>query len=207
MDRTGAMILTIIGLPFLVLGGCFAFVAGPHSAQTADRIASFNPMSAAQLGDLRPGREVLIEGRMSGRNEIYTRNYVAYVVSRCTTDSDGDTDCDVVARVTPPLRINLSQGYVNVANDSYSLADMSTVYDGDLQYDGIEPEAAVVAVGTLLPADGALQIEAEFIALGSQTSYVESLRREALTWRIIGTIFGLIGVGLLAAAVVVAIKA
>jgi spore maturation protein SpmB len=113
----------------------------------------------------------------------------------------------VVARVTPPLRINLSQGYVNVANDSYSLADMSTVYDGDLQYDGIEPEAAVVAVGTLLPADGALQIEAEFIALGSQTSYVESLRREALIWYIIGTIFGLIGVGLLAAAVVVAIKA
>jgi len=206
-NRFVLLILSAIGLPFLIIGLVFTIFLADAMNEEAARVAVLTPMSATRLSDTPPGREILVEGRVSDRNSLRFRSYVAFIVEECEIDRDGDEECRVVNRVTPPLEIALPDGPVQIANDTYSLQGMtSTAYQGDLEYSGIEAGAPVIVVGTLAPRDGSPQLQAEFIAHGTQADYIASQRIGSIVWRLFGLLFAVIGAALIIAALVLALR-
>ena len=200
-------VLLLIGGPFLLLGLAFGLWVSPSMRQEAADLALMAPATAAQLSDMAAGSRVLLEGHLSGRNRAYYQGYVAYIVDECHTDSDGDTDCDEVERVTPPLRLNASGGPVQIINQDYDLSgDIPIYYQDPFEDTGLKGEEAVIVLGALAPPDGEPKVRADYIAPGSQADQIAYLRSEATILLILGAIFGLIGAGLTAIGIVVLIR-
>lgn len=171
---------------FLFVGGALlcGVVGLFASGQAGRRVERLTPSTAIRLEDTQPGAEVLVEGRISSRNAVQASSFVAYVREERRVEDDGDTGSWAVReRVTPPLILELPDGWVQIENDDYDLVDAKTVeerYDlsepSTLRYQGLERGDSVIAVGVLVAHREHPGIEADFVARGTRERYIARRR-------------------------------
>ncbi|MBN1890027.1 MAG: hypothetical protein JW850_18670 [Thermoflexales bacterium] len=203
------LIFLLIGLGaiFLLAGLLVAWLVPALSSGQAKRIAAMTPSTMAVLQDTLAGSEVLVEGRLSDDNPVLLDSYVVYVVYECYRDSEGDRECARIREVTPPLLLALPDGTLDITNDSYEwIGTKHLVGEGDTEYGGIQVGDPVLAVGILSSVEPYPQIEAKYIALGTQAELVASLRGQSVFWRVFGVAFVIIGLSLALAGAIVAAR-
>jgi hypothetical protein len=206
-NRWVILLLTGLGSIFLLAGILVGWLVPSLSSGQADRIAAMTSSTVAALQDTRAGSEVLVEGRISDDNPALIDSYVVYVVYECLYDSEEDRECAKIREVTPPLLLALSDGIIDITNDSYEwIGTRHLVGEGDTEYGGIEIGDEVLALGILSASEPAPQIEAEFIALGTQAELVAELRGQSAFWRLFGVAFAIIGLSLALAGGIVAAR-
>ena len=182
----------ILGVLFIGGALLFGLVTWYFSNRAANRVEGLTPVTTvAALGDGQPGREILVEGHVSSRNPIQplSPGFVAYIRERreIHTDDEGTPEPGSWferQRVTPPLLLELSDGLVQIENDDYDLENGRTIEEepssfdrySDTRYKGIEIGDPVIAVGVVVEDAERLQIRADFIARGTQASYIASQR-------------------------------
>jgi hypothetical protein len=175
--------------------------------ERADRLSELEPLSAVVLADSAPGREALVEGRISRQNDIARYGLVAYSYERRERDTDGDYEWKTYRHETPPLLIDLPNGRIQVERDYdlQSLPSSNNHRNGNERYRGLKHGDAVLVVGTVARTLEIPRINAEFVAGGTRDSYIASQRNAAHIFSIIGwvvsgiglLIFGTAGVGVL----------
>ncbi|MCU0495091.1 MAG: hypothetical protein MUD01_26180 [Chloroflexaceae bacterium] len=209
----GRLFLLLFGLCFVALGvglGVFGAQAASASAARAERLT---PLSAGALGSGALGQEVLVEGVVDASNQPRFRNFVAYTMDEYQgRDNNDRQNWDERERVTPPLLIAVGNRTMQLANNNYRLEGnlvewrnsesltASTVFEeGTKRYQGLEPDATVMSIGTLVRGQNGLALQAEFIFAGNRAAYIASQQEGAFALRIVGLIFGIVG-GILALA-------
>jgi len=200
--------LPIFGVLFV--GGALVcgLVTWYSSIRAANRVKGLTPITVAALTDSQPGRQVLVEGHVSSRNPVQSEflGFVAYIREEreIHTDDEGTPSpgsWSVSARVTPPLLLELSDGLVQVENDDYDLENGTTIEEepssfdrySDTRYKGIEIGDAVIAVGVVGVEAEPPQIKADFIARGTQASYVASQRSAGVIFFVISVVVAVVG--------------
>lgn len=170
-----------------IIIGVTLLLDAPAFIKRQVRAEQLAPVSAEALLDSSPGREVLLEGRISANNPTLYRNFVAYVREEYRDEFfDGDTTQRwvEVERATPPLLITVAGGDVRLANDDYTFDTTAvtieevapTVTRGAVQARGYMANNPVVAIGHVVE-DGT--VKAEFLYSGSRADYVAEMRRVA----------------------------
>ncbi|GAB4214496.1 MAG: hypothetical protein OHK0022_53110 [Roseiflexaceae bacterium] len=206
----GGLFLLGFGLIFLAIGAGLAIFGTQQAQAAADRAERLPPLSAAALDDGQPGREVLIEGRVSERNQALFQGMVAYVRQEYRgTDDDGDARWSEDERRTPPLWIDLPGGAVKLANDTYRLESPAQQWqepggtswngftgEGTKRYQGVAAGDPVIAIGTLVDGQEGPELRAEFVHGGTRSSYIAAQRSEAAFLPWFGGLFALIGAGI-----------
>ena len=172
----------------------------PASSAHGARAEQLVPVSAAMLADSAPGREVLLEGRISSHNTKVYRDFVAYVREEYRDDTlDGTSNQHWVeaARDTPPLLVTLTDGEARIVNSDYALQSTAitveeakpTFTKGAVQSRGFVAGSPVLALGTV-GADGT--VHAEFIYAGTRAAYIDDMNRVATRSLPIGVAFLLV---------------
>jgi hypothetical protein len=194
----------------LFVGGALVcgLVTWYSSIRAANRVKGLTPITVAALTDSQPGRQVLVEGHVSSRNPVQSEflGFVAYIREKreIHTDDEGTPSpgsWSVSGRVTPPLLLELSDGLVQVENDDYDLENGTTIEEepfsfdeySDTRYQGIEIGDAVIAVGVVGADAEPPQIKADFIARGTQASYVASQRSAGVIFFVISVVVAVVG--------------
>jgi hypothetical protein len=193
------------GVPLLCLVAPMCGLLIPYTAtRDANRVERLTPAPVSILVDGEPGREVLVEGRVSSRNPARYGSYVAYIREEreINTNDEGTTTTGswrVVERVTPPLLLELSDGLVQIENSGYDLRGGKTVekkslWEQEIRYSGIEAGDHVIAVGVLFAADEPPQISAEYVYRGTQAQYVSGQRTMVVIGIVAGIVFAVAGI-------------
>ena len=190
MDRISVAALLFVGGALLC-----GLVTLYSSIRAANRVARLTPVTLAELATSQPGQEVLVEGQVSGENPLRSTSYgfVAYLREEREIENDEGTpdpgSWSVHERVTPPLLLSLSGSLVQIANDDYELLDAETIEEGPgldrysgTRYKGLKIGAPVIAVGIVAAGREAPSIEAEFIARGTQASYIARRRSGSIVF-------------------------
>jgi hypothetical protein len=211
MRRSSAIIpifLIGFGLVFLALGIFFATVGAQQASAEAARAERLRPLNIATLDDSQPGREALIEGRISDRNSALFQQFVAYVREEYRGSDDQDREQWAEdERHTPPLLIEVIDGVVPLANDNYVLDSPPHLWfesqtsrtwngftgEGTKRYRGFQAGDVALAIGILTPGSEGLELQAERVYGGTRSSYIADRRQSAVWMPRIGGIFGLIG--------------
>ncbi len=190
------LIRLFLGAIFIIVGVGVAWQLPRFIYRGANRVEVLVSITATNLEDTPVGGEVLVEGRISQRNPIQARGFVAYIAEGREVDEDGDEHWWELDRVTPPLLLELPDGVVQIENSTYGFRDIKpTVQSGDVRYEGFAIGDPVIAVGVLAWRTEPPQVTAEFIAPGTQASYVASQRNSVLLVRVVGVVFVVLGVG------------
>jgi hypothetical protein len=200
-----------LGVIFAGVGVALLFFFAPLLNQEAERVETLPSLSAAAVAAGPPGREGLLEGRISERNPTYFRSFVAYVRYEYRgQDKDGADQWVEDERVTPALWLDVPGGRVQLENNTYSLqGDLirwqaepllrwdSFSQEGTKSYRGIERGNSVLAVGTVVEGAAGHLFRAELLYRGTRTSYSEGQRSSARLVGWLGGAFSLIGLILL----------
>jgi hypothetical protein len=213
--RRGPAIIPVFligfGLIFLALGIFLATAGAQQADADAERAEQLSPLTVAALEDSRPGREVLIEGRISERNPSLFRQFVAYVREEYRGSDDDDREkWQEDERRTPPLLIEVADGTVSLANNNYALdnpphvwhdSETSRVWngftgEGTKRYRGFQAGDLALAIGTLASGSEGLELQAEQVYGGTRSSYIADRRQAAVWMPRIGGIFGLFGLAI-----------
>ena len=170
------------------------------SISAANRARELTPVTSAGLRDTEPGRDALVEARVSERNALKIHGFVAYVHEWREIDEEGEAGSwQEDARVTPPLLLELSDGLVQVGNDDYDLEDGHAIEEGDAfeepetRYRGIRVGDSVLAVGSARAGAELPELEADFIALGTRERYVARRRLGGLIFCGFSVLVGAVG--------------
>lgn len=194
LRRALSIVLLLVGSLGLCCG-IFPGVLLPmlFSAEIA-RVERLQPSSFAAFEDGAPGREVLIEGTLSPRSRTSPDGLIIYVRSVAGVDADGDRIWVEAERVQPPLLIALSGGLAQV-RDGYGLnGGLPVVVEQDaLRIEGLRAGDSVLAVGTLVQGQEGIELDADFVAVGTRQAYLDENRTAALFFSIFG--WALIGAG------------
>lgn len=199
----------------ILLGGLFvggALLCGLltwcSTIRTANRVEGFTPITRMSLlGDMTPGKQVLVEGQISQRNPIKLQDhgFVAYLrEGRAIVDSKGTPSAgnwSVSERVTPPLLIELSGGLAAITNDDYDLENGKTIEAkpsafekySDTRYSGVERGDSVIAVGVVTAHGAQPTIKADFVARGTQANYAASQRNAGVIFFVISVVVAVVG--------------
>jgi hypothetical protein len=204
----GRFFLIGFGLIFLALGIFMATTGAQQARAEADRAERLRPLTVAALDDSQPGREALIEGRISARNPQLFQQFVAYIREEYRgTDDDDREEWEEDGRRTPRLRIEVADGVVSLANDNYELDSSPHSWqeseartwngftgEGTKRYRGFWAGDAALAIGTLVRGSEGLELQAERVYGGTRSAYIAD-RQSAARWMPwVGGIFGLVGV-------------
>jgi hypothetical protein len=216
VSSMAALIVGGIGLVFL-LAGVLIFVLGTRSAD-ADRarIEGTLMADATDLDRLRPGTEVLVEGRIAASQPALFREFVAFerherevVSSFRSSPSPSPRPWSWRERKTPALRIDAAGGSVWV-RENYAMPGARDWYDPQIvdrmetRYSGLVVAERVLVVGRVVerePAEGApaadrppgREIEAELVRPGDRASYLVSIASGRTVSRWLGG--GFVGLG------------
>jgi hypothetical protein len=199
--------LPILGVFFV----CGSLLCGSltwySSNRAASRVERLTPVPVGVLEDSQPGLEVLVEGRVSSRNPVqyWPHGFVAYIREGreiYTNDKGTRTtgSWTVRERVTPPLLLELPDGLVQIGNSSYNLGNATTIEEqpsfgreSDIRYRGLKASDHVIAVGALFSTDARPQIDAEFIALGTQAEYIAGQRTGGVIICVFSVVVAIVG--------------
>lgn len=201
--------LPIFGVLFVCGALLCGLVTWYSSTRAANRVKGLTLVTTvAALGDGQPGREVLVEGHVSSRNPVQplSPGFVAYIREEreISIKDDGTRtpgSWSVRRQVTPPLLLELSDGLVQVENDDYDLENGRTIEEepssfdrySDTRYKGIEIGDAIIAVGVVVEDTERPQIKADFIARGTQASYVAGQRSAGVIFFVISIVVAAVG--------------
>lgn len=217
-DRSGLWLLLFLGGIFFVVGIAATLIFGYLFTGQAQQIESLPLSPAAALSTGPLGSQVLLEGQISRRNEKRFRSFVAYWAEefrgwKAENDNSNQAIWVEVERVTPPLRLELADGPVRVANGDYVFhsGNMGSaegpitwqdqedlVWDqsagiGTRHYTGLEVGSPVLALGAITETVEGRALRAEWLYGGTRAGYL-TRQREAvalLTW--LGSLFAVIG--------------
>jgi hypothetical protein len=208
------LMLLGMGVAFLAVGTFVVVVSARQARAEVARLEQLPPLSAAALEDQPGGTEAFVEGVVSPENRAVFRDFVAYVREELdvTTDSDGDRDetwrsdggevpglllqAGGVVRVAKGYGIALGH---HVWYDEATLGFNRRPRDGSERYHGLVAGGRVTAVGTVVDGPEGKELDAQALFGGTREEFLTSRRGVAASMRILGGIFGV--VGLLLAAV------
>ena len=200
--------LIVFGLVFLALGILLATVGARQASAQAERAERLQPLTAAALDDSQPGREALVEGRISDRNPALFQGFVAYVREEYRGSDDQDREkWEEDERRTPRLLIEVADGLVRLADERYALDSPPYTWsesqsalawngltgEGTKRYRGFRAGDPALAIGTLVSGSEGLELRAEQVYGGTRSGYIADRRQSAIWMPRIGAIFGLIG--------------
>jgi hypothetical protein len=200
--------LVIFGLLFVSIGAFMAIAGAQQAGAEAERAERLVPLTAAALEDSQPGREALIEGRISAKNAALFQAFVVYVREEYRGSDDQDREkWEEDERRTPPLLIEVADGIVQLAGDRYildrpphtwaesqsSLAWNGVTGEGTKRYRGFQAGDTATVIGTLVPGSEGMELQAERVYGGTRSSYIADRRQTAIWMPRIGALFGLIG--------------
>ena len=198
----------ILGVLFVCGALSCGLLTWYSSTRAANQVKGLTPVTVAALTDSQPGYEVLVEGHVSSRNPVQplSPGFAAYIREEreIHTDDEGTPEPGSWferQRVTPPLLLELSDGLVQIENDDYDLENGRTIEDepsffdrySDTRYKGIEIGDAVIAVGVVGADAEPPQIKADFIARGTQASYIASQRSAGVIFFVISVVVAVVG--------------
>lgn len=137
----------------------------------ADQFDQLAPLARADLLAAPADSDVLIEGRVSARNEIIGHGLVAYASERSVRDIRDDLVWVADEFVTPALVIEMAGGPITAAGNYALSGDLPAIVEGGRRWRGLAPGDEVVVLGR--PAFGNLaeQIIPAYIVRGSRQSY------------------------------------
>jgi hypothetical protein len=207
-DRPSKLIFGGMGLLFTLIGLGLGVLAPTMIYRNMQRVATLEPLSMAALSARAPGDAVLLEGRISERNETQWRGYVAYIREEYVREtgsgdnSRSDYTWETDLTVTPPLLIDLPDGSVQVANDGYGLGTrkefkVANTREGQRRFSGLQLGDPVVAFGTLRSVDDGVAIAAEVVSRGTKAQYLADERMWIYITGALGGMFLLVGLFLL----------
>jgi hypothetical protein len=205
----GPIFLVAFGLVFLAIGLFTAIVGTREASAEAARAEGLRPLTAAALDDGAPGREVLVEGRISERNPALFRQFVAYAREEYRGGDDDKDTWQEDQRSTPPLLIEVADGAVSLAKAGYvldspphtwqesqSLSWNGLTGEGTKRYRGFQAGDVVMAIGTLAAGSEGMELRAERVYGGTRSAYIAS-RRSAARWiPWLGGVFAVVGAGI-----------
>ncbi|HYF61328.1 MAG TPA: hypothetical protein VD886_00855 [Herpetosiphonaceae bacterium] len=142
----------------------------PHDA-IADQLDRLAPLTRAALLEAPAARDVLIEGRVSERNESLGNGLVAYASERSVVDIRGDTIWVADESVTPPLVIEMADGSITTSGNYSLYGDMPVVTEGARRLRGLSAGDEVVIIGRPTFDNSAEQILPDSVIRGSRESY------------------------------------
>ena len=209
------MFLLGFGLIFIVAGVAMATIGARQASAEADRATRLAPLSVAALDDSPPGREALVEGRVSARNRALFQGFVAYVREEYRgSDDDHKDKWSEDERRTPRLLIDLAGGAVALADDRYDLDNPPHAWqepgaltwngfagEGTKRYRGFQAGDIVMVIGTLAPGREGMLLRAERVYGGTRSAYIAERRSTARWMPWIGGLFGLAGAAIASAGV------
>jgi hypothetical protein len=195
--RVAGLIVGGVGLVFAVAGALIATYSPGAIAARHARMEALSAPGVAQLVDMPPAQEVLVDGRIAPDQPVLFRDFVAFVREEEERDRrDQDRrEWKVRERRAPPLRIILTgDDAVRIVNHGYGLwGARTTWYDRaaiiESRYTGlVAGEAVVVHART---ASGGL--EAIEVASGTRASYLAGIAASiGVAWWL-GVGFALLG--------------
>lgn len=202
----GVFVLPLVGLFLGCFGGIFIW-AGQESGKAAAHAEGLPALTAVMLEDSPLGREVVIEGRISDRNRVRFREFVAYVSEEYQgDDDDGDPKWRVDERVTPPLLLDLPDGRVQIENQDYTLESTPVTWqdsptlrwnrarnEGTKRYRGFAVGNPAMAIGVVVEGQEGRALAASLLYGGTQADYVADRRSAAALFPKIG--MGIAGIG------------
>lgn len=200
------VVAAVIGSFSIICLGCALFsgaLAPWLIGETIAQVERLEPTSFPAFEDGEPGREVLIEGVVSERNPV-ENGFVAYERYVAQRDPDGDLSWRKVDEVRPPLRIDLRGGSVRVVGN-YRLESPGDEDETEGErFVGLRVGTPVIAVGRLTQGQEEIELDAEFIGVGTRDEFLQDQRELITFFRILSALFAPCGIALLIAAVALA---
>ena len=213
----GVVVFGIIGGAFLLFGLLFVGIGFSYQ-RSAGRLEDIPVLDLNGLGEAVAGAEVALEGKISERNPFEVRPFVAYLSQRydgerCRDDPNDDDNirtCEAVwtqaERATPPLWLDLPGGRLRLTNTDYQIhyppfSQQSTtelIKNETKAYQGFRIGDPVFAIGQVVSEAEGPALKAGVVAGGTHQSYLARSRSEASNFTLIGRVFALIGVILIA---------
>ena len=162
---------TAFGMLLLGFALIIATLFNPSSNALAAQVRQLKPTTRTDLlsGDQRG--EILIEGRISRKNEVLAQSLVAYQRTRAGRDSRNDIVWSLEDIQNPPLQIDLADGSVIVAGNYSLLGSLLAKLEGDYRYEGFAVGDSVLVIGEALPGNSEMQLSANYIMRGTRAEY------------------------------------
>ena len=221
--RSGLWLLLFLGSIFFIIGVAATLIFGYIFTGQVRQMEALPLSPAAALNARPPGSQVLVEGQISRRNEKRFRSFVVYWAEEFRGWNEKNDNLNQaiwveIERVTPPLRLDLPDGPVRIANNDYTFQsgtmgsaegpvtwqdredlvwDQSTQM-GTRHYTGLEIGSPVLALGVVTETVEGRALRAEWLYGGTRAGYL-TRQREAvalITW--LGPLFAVIGLGIMA---------
>ncbi len=177
---------------------------------SAARAEQLQPLSAAQLGQLPIGSEVLGEGTISTESIAQYRTFVAYIPERHFIDNDLSGYWSTGETHAAPFILRLGDGPVRVSNSDYRLEKPTSLWwqpnnlgDNPMRYNGFALGDRVMVLGTLTNTDHSPAIIAQVIYGGTQTDYLAAYEQTKI-WLVISA--GVLAILVMAVSAVVLIS-
>lgn len=204
----GPLILMAAGVIFLIGGVSVGIFMTRAARQAAERATRLSPATVRDIERSAIGAEALVEGVIDARNPTRVRNFVAYVREEYrgidTTNNREEWKED--ERWTPPLLVQVTDGAVRIANDTYRIEEPPVQWqesdrlewngfsgEGTKRYRGFEAGNSVTTLGRIVDSLEGRAIEAEFIFGGTRSQYIAYQRATMSIAPIAGLIAGGIG--------------
>jgi hypothetical protein len=211
--QVAAFIVGGIGVVFVMAGTLVVTYAPGAIAARHARMQALSSPGAAELTDMPPHQEVLVDGRIARDQPVLFRDFVAFIKEEEERDRrDNDRrEWKVRDRQAPPLQIVLTgDDAVRVVNFGYGIWGATTTwYDRskvlETRYTGLVAGEAVVVHARTAPGG----LEAIEVASGTRASYLAGIAASVGVAWWLGTGFAIGGgVMLLVAAIllVMAVK-
>jgi len=172
---------------FLAMVTCFAAI-GAH--QALQRVETTPLLDSIIFFDTPDQTQAFLESRISERNEIMFRDFVAYEIYHYEEGTDEDDDEWVFdERIAPPIWIEIDDGQnerverIRLINRNYDLTappvDWSpdeTIRDGSLSYQGFRKGDQALIFGRIQRQAEDPQFEADWIYGGTMNDYISDQR-------------------------------
>jgi hypothetical protein len=164
----GQAAFSLILLGIFMLGG---MIFNRPDDSTVDQLEQLPALSRAELLAAPRATDVLIEGRVSDRNEVLGHGFVAYTRELGSPDYHNDIVWHTDEYATPALIIDLADGPVTMAGNYTLSGDVPVITEGDYRYHGLAAGDPVIVIGRPTYDKTEEQILPGEVIRGTRTSY------------------------------------
>lgn len=203
----GPGVMILVGLIFAIVGLFLALGASAGERREAARAERLLPLGAVAFDETAPGREVLVEGRVSDRNRAQFRGYKAYIREEYRGSDDENRPKWVEdERITPPLLLAVDDGLITLNNQDYRPEAWPQVWqeseslswngfsgEGTKRYRGLNAGDTVTAIGAVTRGPEGPALQAEVVFSGDRAAYIAAQHDAATVSFWMGTAFAAFG--------------